>query len=406
MDILRFITAGNVDDGKSTLIGRLLYDTKNIKSDVLASVGGDRGDDAGLNLAHITDGLRSERAQGITIDVAYKYFTTKDRKYIITDAPGHFHYTRNLVTGASNVDVMIVLIDAQLGITEQTQRHSLVASFLNISQVVVAVNKMDLVGYDEQRFNAIKNDFLELAEKLQLKDLTIIPISALLGDNLSFPSTHMPWNNGKTLEQYLAGAAPAAVPDSATRFDVQYVAGGAESGYAGKLLSGKLKIGDTVAIYPHKHIGVVERIMHGYDEVEKATAGQNCCLFLTSAFDAVRGDLITHPDDSPMCNDHFEATLCWLDADAPLHTNKEYQLHINSFETRCAITEVVCKTDVNTYAQNNNDKQVAVNEFARVKIKTKDKVAYDLFATLPVTGRGILIDTATNYTCGAFVIEK
>lgn len=403
MDILRFTTAGNVDDGKSTLIGRLLYDTNNIKDDVLESVSIESGNITNVNLAHITDGLRAERQQGITIDVAYKYFTTPKRKYIITDAPGHFQYTRNLVTGASGVDAMIILIDAQNGITEQTKRHSLVASFLKIKQVVVAINKMDAMEYDERIFNSIINQYHKIADKLQLHNLTFIPISALHGDNVSFPSEKMRWYKGETLMQYLESCMPVMPRNDITRFSIQYVI---DRGYVGKLLSGKICTGDTVTIWSKMQQRTIRQIIRGYDKCADAIAGENICVyFKEDDIIVTRGILISHPHNEPKFGNSFDATICWLDSEKPLEVGRRYFLRINSMETICTITEVISKTNIISFEKDICDPLVKENEFARVKIKTQDDIAYDLFSTLPENGRGIIIDTITNYTSGAFVVE-
>jgi len=397
MDILRFITAGNVDDGKSTLIGRLLYDTKNIKDDVLESVN--------MNLAHITDGLRSERQQGITIDVAYKYFTTPKRKYIITDAPGHFQYTRNLVTGASGVDAIIILIDAQNGITEQTRRHSMVASFLKIRHVVVAINKMDVLHYDEQVFTSIKNEYLNISHKLQLHNPTFIPITALYGDNISFPSVNMAWYNGVTLMQYLETCTPAASNLDIARFSVQYVNG---KSCMGKLLSGKLKVGDPIDIYPGIKYAKINKILIGYEDSSEANAGDNISLYFEENISVERGNLIckTYSSNSPKYKKSIEVVLCWLDTESPLVVNREYILRINTTEATCTITGIIYKTDINTFAQNETDKTVKENEFAKVTIITKEPIAYDPFYIIPENGQGIIIDPSTNYTSAAFIIEQ
>ena len=408
MDILRFITAGNVDDGKSTLIGRLLYDTDNIKTDELYSITTDTGKASDINLAFITDGLRAERQQGITIDVAYKYFTTRHRKYIITDAPGHFQYTRNLVAGASGVDAMIILIDAENGITDQTKRHSLVASFLSISQVAVIINKMDLVGYDEAVFISIKNEFLAIAAELNLDNVTFIPVSALHGDNVSFPSQKMEWYKGKTFMQYLENCTPASFDNDAMRLSIQYVidTGGGESekGYAGKLLSGTLKTGNEISIYPKGHRSIIRKIIHNYNEVKEAHAQQNICVYLEDDASAHRGDIIAFTQNAPLCSNKFEASICWLNMEKQLQTGKEYFLRINSEETTCKIMEVVHKIDVSTLKNYNDDKMVEVNQFAKVRIETKDMIVYDPYSVLRENGRGIIIDPQTNYTSGAFVI--
>jgi len=404
MDILRFITAGNINDGKSTLIGRLLYDTNNIKKDVLESVADAAQETSPINLAFITDGLRTERENGITIDVAYKYFTTAKRKYIITDAPGHFEFTRNLVTGASGVDVMIILIDAKNGITEQTRRHSLVASFLKTGRVVVAVNKMDLVGYDEQVFTTLKNEYLAIAEKLQLPEVTFIPVSALLGDNISFRSAKMGWYSGQTLMQYLESCTPVATDAIVTRFSIQYVIDGEERGYAGKVLSGVIKTGDEVGVYPAGEKTIVKKILHGYDEVTEAKAGENIVLFLDSGMAGKRGDLIACATEGPSCSTQFDATICWLNADAALQVGKPYFLRINGLKTSCVINDILYKTDIHSFEEYTDNRPVDVNQFAKVKIETKDIIPYDPFSVLKENGRGIIIDVETNYTSAAFII--
>jgi len=401
MDILRFITAGSIDDGKSTLIGRLLYDTQNIKADILDSISGKGDGGADMNLAFITDGLRAERQEGITIDVAYKYFTTPRRKYIITDAPGHFQYTKNLVTGASGVDVMIILIDAVNGILGQTRRHSLAASFLRIPHIVIAINKMDLVNYDEQVYNNIKNEYGQIARQLALRNVTFIPISALKGDNVTFHSENMPWYAQQTLEQYLENCDPVVPQATSLRLPIQY---SRNNNHYGKLISGGIKKGDTITINPGGKKAIVEKIIHNYSEVAEATAGQDICITLGEPAAIKRGDLLSHIADAPQCTNELEAALCWLDETMPLELNKEYILSINAAETSCSITRIISVTDNDTFVQHIGRQQVAVNEFATIKIKTAHPVAFDKFTAIPATGRGILIDKETNNTSGALTI--
>ena len=412
MDILRFITAGSVDDGKSTLIGRILYDTKNIKTDVLRSVSVD-DDSTDMNLAHITDGLRSEREQGITIDIAYKYFTTANRKYIITDAPGHFQYTKNLVTGASGVDAMIILIDVRNGITEQTRRHSLVASFLNIRQVVVAINKMDAVGYKEDTFSDIKGEYLTIAEKLQIPNLTFIPISALHGDNVSFASQNMLWYKGITMIQYLENCEPDHPNTDLARFSVQCVIRNdrtsiLQNGYAGKMLSGSFKIGDTVSLYHNTDIkqAVISKMNRGYSEVQKVIAGEHICIFFDRVYYLERGSMISDLSYAPTYSDEFDATICWLNNERPMQVGHEYLLRISSTEIVCTIKEVLSKTDVTSFEKYHDMLPVEVNQFANIRIRTKNKITYDAYNDLRESGRGIIIDPETNYTSGAFIINK
>jgi len=403
MDILRFITAGNVDDGKSTLIGRLLYDTDNIKSDILETV----TDSDAINLAFITDGLRSEREQGITIDVAYKYFTTETRKYIITDAPGHFQYTRNLVSGASNVDVMIILIDAQNGITEQTKRHSLVAAFLQIKQIVVTINKMDAIDYDKHKYDEIKNQFMSIANELKLNNITFIPISALQGDNVSFSSNNMNWYDGKTLLEYLTDCTPLNKEKNIARFIIQYKIKSKEAPevcYAGRLLSGKLNVGQSVIAYPSKNIHTISRIINGYAESHEAAGIQNLILYFGNTSDLQRGDCISPIDQLPQSSNRLELNICWLDETFPLLTGKKYFLLINTKETIGTVTSIIHKIDNNTF-EKRYENSVSVNQFARIVVELDAPIVHDEYSTLPETARGIMIDPETNYSSGAFTIH-
>jgi sulfate adenylyltransferase large subunit len=400
MDILRFITAGNVDDGKSTLIGRLLYDTGNIKTDVLQTI---TGEDT-INLAHITDGLRAERQQGITIDVAYKYFTTADRKFIISDAPGHFQYTKNLVTGASGADVMILLVDAVTGITAQTKRHALVASFLRKKQIVVAINKIDAVGYSQAIYTSVCDTFSNIAAHLSLPGITYIPISALLGDNVINLSTNTPWYRGASLLQYLELCPPDQPINNIFRFIVQYVTKGNGIQYcAGKVVAGFVCAGDTVVIYPDGCTAVVRMIMNGFQDTDIAHAGQSVCLYIECTQAISRGSTISESNIIPQVNNTMDVNVCWLDEE-PLVPGKEYYLQMNSCNTICCINEIISKTSVDTLENLPGGVTLEMNEFARIKIKTKDSLAFDSFQHIPPTGRGIIIDMETYYTSGAFVI--
>lgn len=399
MDILRFITAGSIDDGKSTLIGRLLLDTKNIKTDILDSI--KAGNE--INLAFITDGLRAERQAGITIDVAYKYFTTPHRKYIITDAPGHFQYTKNLVTGASGVDVMIILIDATIGISMQTRRHAMVASFLGIRNIVVAINKMDLVGYNQSVYTTIKNEFLGIAAQLKLHNVHFIPMSALHGDNVTFRSEKMGWYKDGTMLQFLEECMPEHTGSTGLmRLAVQYVRNGQ---IYGRVVSGSIKMGENVGIYPAGSKAVVKQIIHGYAEVGEAIAGEDVCVLLDGNIAVKRGDMIAHSADKPECNKELEADLCWLDTSAALELNKDYILRTATAETTCRVKEIISKTDIDTWLNYTDEKPVSVNEFARISVVTGSDVVYDNFSILPGTGRAILIDKDTNNTSGALIIR-
>ncbi|HXS35390.1 MAG TPA: GTP-binding protein [Flavipsychrobacter sp.] len=403
MDILRFITAGSIDDGKSTLIGRLLYDTENIKTDILDSISLNDKETKRLNLAFLTDGLRSERLHGITIDIAYKYFTTPQRKYIIIDAPGHFQFTRNLVTGASVAEAIIILIDAVNGVMAQTRRHLLVASFLRMEHVVVAINKMDLVNYDENVFNTLKDELLQITKDLGIPDIVFIPISALNGDNVTSLSSKMNWYKGATLLEYLENCNNSIDNISShLRLPVQHKG---TNGYYGNLVSGTLKKGDTVVINPRGREATVEKIIHGYEETNEAISGQNIYLLLGSDANVERGDVLSHKDNLPADNTEFEAEICWLDSNHPLQINKEYIIRINTATSLCSITEVIYKIDIDTFEKHLDQRSIAANEFARVKIKTENNLAYDAYSALHNTGRGIIIDIDTNNTLAAFVIK-
>jgi sulfate adenylyltransferase subunit 1 len=403
MDILRFITAGSIDDGKSTLIGRLLLDTKNIKSDILDTISGKGTMGNEVNLAYITDGLRAEREAGITIDVAYKYFTTPQRKFIITDAPGHFHYTKNLVTGASGVDAMIILIDAVNGISEQTRRHSLVASFLQIDNIVIAINKMDIVGFDESVYNAIKQEYSIIAEQLKLSGVSFIPICALDGDNVITLSPKMAWYKQETLLEYLKNCQPKK-GNTATdiRLLIQYSSGGY---YFGRLVSGTIKKGDTLLINTGGQKVVIDKIHIGYNEVPEASAGMDICFSVKPNATIKRGDLLSGIEYTPECSDEFEAAICWLDDTMPLVVNKEYILRINARETSCYISKIISKTLNATFDKQFGQDHVSVNEMATVIIKTIDNITYDRFAKIRDTGRAIIIDKETNNTSGALIIH-
>jgi sulfate adenylyltransferase subunit 1 len=403
MDILRFITAGSIDDGKSTLIGRLLLDTKNIKSDILDAISGKGTMGNEVNLAFITDGLRAEREAGITIDVAYKYFTTPQRKFIITDAPGHFHYTKNLVTGASGVDAIIILIDAVNGISEQTRRHSLVASFLQIDNIVVAINKMDLVGFDKSVYNSIKQDYLKIAEQLKLRSVSFIPICALNGDNIISHSSKMAWYTQGTLLEYLENCKPKKQNSIiGIRLPIQYSSG---DYHYGRLLSGTIKKEDTLLINAGEQQVIVDKIISNYKEVNQAFAGMDICFSVKDRTTINRGDLLSDIDLTPACTNEFEAAICWLDDTLPLTVNKEYLLRINARETTCYISKVISKTLNATFDKQFEQDHVSVNEMATVIIKTVDSVTYDSFAKIQETGRAIIIDIETNNTSGAVIIH-
>lgn len=413
MDILRFITAGSVDDGKSTLIGRLLYDSKSIMIDQLEAIekqtrNREEGD---IDLALLTDGLRAEREQGITIDVAYKYFSTPKRKFIIADAPGHIQYTRNMVTGASNANLIIILIDARHGVIEQTRRHSIIASLLNIPHVVVAVNKMDMVGYSQDTYNNILIDFAEVASSLGLKQVTYIPISALNGDNIVDRSAHLGWYEGETLLHLLETVEVQSDSDLVhARFPVQYVIRPQTDllhdyrGYAGKLVSGIYRKGDAVTVLPSGLQSTIKKIEIGGKEVPEAFAPQSIVLHLTDNIDISRGDLIVASNDQPAVSQELEVLLCWM-GNKPLAEGNRYLLQINSRLVKSIVKEIQYKLDVNTLQKLESPGTVGLNEIVRATIKTASPIAYDAYADLRVNGGAILIDETSNVTVGACMIQ-
>lgn len=413
MDLLRFITAGSVDDGKSTLIGRLLYDSKSIMIDHLEALEkqSKNKEDGEIDLALLTDGLRAEREQGITIDVAYKYFATPKRKFIIADAPGHVQYTRNMVTGASNSDLAIILIDARHGVVEQTRRHSIIASLLNIPHIVVAVNKMDLVDFSQDVYNNIVIDYADVAKKLGLKDVRYIPISALNGDNIVERTEALTWYDGPSLLDILETVELADDIDLVrARFPVQYVIRPQTEdlhdyrGYAGKINSGIYKKGDTVTVLPAGISSTIKAIEHNGKEVEEAFAPQSVVIHLEDDIDISRGDLIVQNEHQPKVTNEIEALLCWMDQKALVPGNK-YLLQINSKRVRSVVKEVSYKLDVHSLEQIASPETVALNDIVKVTIKTASPIAYDAYQELRTNGGAILIDETSHVTVGACMIQ-
>jgi len=413
MDILRFITAGSVDDGKSTLIGRLLYDSKNILIDQLEQLERQsKNKDAGeIDLAHLTDGLRAEREQGITIDVAYRYFSTPKRKFIIADAPGHVQYTRNMITGASNANLIIILIDARQGVVEQTRRHSIIASLLNIPHVVVAINKMDLVNHSRDVFNNIVIDYAEVVQSLGLRDVHYIPVSALNGDNIVDKSEKMAWYEGESLLHFLENVEiQQDINLTDARFPVQYVIRPQTEklhdyrGYAGKIISGIYKKGDKVVILPSRVSSRVKSIEIGEEEVEEAFAPQSVVLQLEDDIDISRGDMIVKENELPEINNEFGALLCWMDS-KPLVAGNKYYLQSNSRVVRSIVRDVEYKLNVNTLEKEYSPASVGLNDIVKVTIKTATDVAYDSYKNLQSNGGAILIDETSNVTVGACMIQ-
>lgn len=413
MDILRFITAGSVDDGKSTLIGRLLYDSKSIMIDQLAAIEkqSKNKEDGEIDLALLTDGLRAEREQGITIDVAYKYFNTPKRKFIIADAPGHIQYTRNMVTGASNADLAIILVDARHGVVEQTRRHSIIASLLNIPHVVVAVNKMDLVNNSEEQYNNILIDYAKVASSLGQKNVQYIPISAINGDNIVETSASFPWYDGKSLLDILETVEVASdINYEDARFPVQYVIRPQSEdlhdyrGYAGKIISGVYKKGDKVTILPSGQESTISQIEIEGTEVAEAFAPQSAVLHIEDDIDVSRGDLIVHSNNQPNVEQDLEVLLCWM-GKKPLEEGNKYLLQINSRVVKAVVKEILYKLDVNSLEKEDAPSQAVLNDIVKVRIKTASPVVYDSYKKLRVNGGAILIDETSNVTVGACMIQ-
>ena len=413
MDILRFITAGSVDDGKSTLIGRLLYDSKSILIDQLAAIEKQSKNKSNgeIDLALLTDGLRAEREQGITIDVAYKYFSTPKRKFIIADAPGHIQYTRNMVTGASNSELAIILVDARNGVVEQTRRHSVITSLLNIPHVVVAINKMDLVGNSQDVYNNIVIDYQEVANSLGLKDVKYIPISALNGDNIVEKSENFPWYDGESLLHHLENIQlDSDVNLTDARFSVQYVIRPQSEelhdyrGYAGKVISGIYKKGDKVTILPSGIESTIKTIEIGSAEIDEAFALQSVVLHLEDDVDVSRGDMIVSANNQIEISQEFEAMLCWMD-NKPLKPGNKYFLQINSRLVRCIVKDIQYKLDVNTLQKNESPDKAVLNDIIKVTIKTASLVAFDSYKELRQNGGAILIDETSCVTVGACMIQ-
>lgn len=412
MDILKFLTAGSVDDGKSTLIGRMLYDTESILQDQLEAIQNSsrKNDDGSIDLAILTDGLKAEREQGITIDVAYKYFQTEKRKFIIADTPGHIQYTRNMVTGASNADLAIILIDARKGVIEQTIRHSYLVSLLALEHVVVCVNKMDMVDYSEEVFEKIHADYHSLAIKLNLHEVTFIPVSALKGDNIVNTSLNMPWYKGKSLLDHLE-TVPVREMDALlpARFPVQWVIRPQTEelhdyrGYAGRVASGAFKVGDTIKVLPSGMKSKISKIETFDGEHAIAEEGKSITMHLEDEIDISRGDMISEAERQPIVSNLIEADICWMDT-RELDTSATYFIQHNSKLTRCKIQEILYKVNINTLEKVNAG-SFGLNDIGRVEIKTADELAFDSYETNKRNGGAIIIDSRTNVTVGALMLR-
>ena len=407
--LLRLATAGSVDDGKSTLIGRLLYDSKSILADQLEQVeeaSRRRGGD-GIDLSLLTDGLRAEREQGITIDVAYRYFATPARTFVIADTPGHVQYTRNMVTGASTADLAVILVDARKGVLEQSKRHAFISSLLGIPHLVVAVNKMDLVGYDEETFDRIVTDFCAFARLLDVRETTFIPISALHGDNVVERSEAMGWYAGRPLLEHLETVEIAGDANlDELRFPVQWVIrDGATDyrGYAGQLAGGVVRPGDEVLVLPAGTTTTVEAIETFDGELGEAFPPMSVTLRLADEVDVSRGDLICRPADRPALDRELEADVCWM-ADAPLRPRGRYLLKHTTATVRAVVDDVRDRVDVHTLDRDAAATELALNDIGRVRLRTSRPLAFDPYSRNRTTGSFILIDEATNDTVGAGMI--
>ncbi len=413
MSLLRFTTAGSVDDGKSTLIGRLLYDSKSIFEDQLLAIEetSKRKGQEEVDLSLLTDGLRAEREQGITIDVAYRYFATPLRKFIIADTPGHIQYTRNMVTGASTANLAIILVDARNGVLEQTLRHTFIASLLNIPHVVFCINKMDLVGYKKETYDSIKKELEQLVVKLNLRDARFIPISAKYGDNVVDASEHMDWYIGTTLLHLLETIEinhDLNMVDG--RFPVQYVIRPQQKdhhdyrGYAGRIASGIFKPGDKVKVLPSELTTEIKAIDFYQEEIDEAMPSQSVTLRLANEIDISRGGMIVHQGNEPTISNNFTLDICWFN-EKPLDLSKKYLLRHTTNELKCIIKEVNYRTNIVTYEKDFADKNIKMNEIANITLVTAKPIFYDSYRKNRTTGSVILIDEGTNETVAAGMIN-
>ena len=412
MELLRFTTAGSVDDGKSTLIGRLLYDSKQIFEDQLEAIE-QRSQQRGfehVDLSLLTDGLKAEREQGITIDVAYRYFATPKRKFIIADTPGHIQYTRNMVTGASTANAALILVDARKGILEQTIRHSFIASLLQIPHLIICVNKMDLVDYSEEVFSKVVEEYRNLSTKLDIKDVHFLPISALKGDNVVDKSINMPWYQGTTLMYLLENLHIGSDENHIDcRFPVQYVIRPQQTeyhdfrGYAGRIASGIYKPGDKVKILPSGETAEVKTIELFGEQISEAYAPMSVTMTLDRDVDISRGDMIVRENNVPSMEQEFDVMICWMNANN-LQVGGKYAIRHTVKDARCVIKDIRYKVDINSMHRNESDKEIAMNDIARINVKTTVPLYFDSYRKNRHTGSVILIDEATNETVAAGMI--
>jgi len=412
MDLLRFTTAGSVDDGKSTLIGRLLYDSKSIFDDKMEKIeeSSNKKGDEYTNLALLTDGLSAEREQGITIDVAYRYFSTPNRKFIIADTPGHVQYTRNMVTGASTANLAVILVDARNGVIEQTCRHAFIASLLQIEHIVLCINKMDLVDYSEERFKEIREEFRSFSSKLDVPDIHYIPISALYGDNVVEKSDEMPWYEGSTLLYTLENVQVGTDYNHVdSRFPVQWVTRPQNDeyhdyrGYAGKVAGGVFKPGDEIIALPSGFKSKIDTVETYQNEEEEVYQPMSITMTLEDDIDISRGDMIAKPDNQPKVGQDIDMMVCWLNKE-PLNPNGKYAIKHTTKEARCIIKEVKYKVNINTLHRVEGDKEIGLNDIGRVQIRTTKPLFHDSYNKNRSTGSIIIIDEYTNETMGAGMI--
>lgn len=412
MDLLRFTTAGSVDDGKSTLIGRLLYDSKSIFEDQMEAIeiaSSNKGEEK-VNLALLTDGLRAEREQGITIDVAYRYFATPKRKFIIADTPGHVQYTRNMVTGASTANLAIILVDARKGIVEQTKRHSFIASLLGIPHIIYCINKMDLVNYEEEFFEKIKKELVGFSSKLTTKDIRFLPISALNGDNVVNRSINMDWYDGSTLLHTLENIHIASDHNLIDcRFPVQHVIRPQKEefhdfrGYSGRIAGGVFKKNDEVILLPSGFQSKIKSILNFETEIEQAYAPMSVTMTLEDDLDVSRGDMIVRVKNQPEILQNIEMMVCWM-GENPLSDKGKYTIKHTTKEVRCVVKEILYKVDINTLHRDTKDKTVNCNDIARIAIRVTKPLFVDKYNENRTTGSLIIIDESTNNTVGAGMI--
>ncbi|HWK56252.1 MAG TPA: GTP-binding protein [Parapedobacter sp.] len=413
MDLLKFITAGSVDDGKSTLIGRLLYDTDSILDDQLEAIqrANRKNDDGTLDLAILTDGLKAEREQGITIDVAYKYFHTEKRKFIIADTPGHIQYTRNMVTGASNADLAIILIDARKGVVEQTRRHSFLVSLLAIPNILVCINKMDMVDYDKAVFDKIQADYERLTKNMNSTQVDYIPVSALKGDNIAMRSPNTPWYDGKPLLEFLETVEVNQQPEvQQARFPVQWVIRPQTAelpdyrGYAGRVVGGSFAVGDRIVALPSGVASTITRIELASESLTTAESGASVIIHLADDIDISRGDMLVKAGEQPVLSQSFESDICWMDT-RPLDVNQTYLLQQHGKTTKVKIQDIVYRIDIETLERTASD-GFGLNDIGRIQFKCADPLAFDRYAFNKANGGAILIDTRNNLTVAALMISE